>query len=642
MFSRPSLFLGLCFVLLLASSSVSGQVTEQVTTGGALGYHEFGRDLSRPLALNDTTVVLASPSSFAYPDRSTAGLRVYRRILGTRENYFVPIPGYASAVEGIWAKPYRLDDKALVLPGTGPDGVRGSSDDTLILVRRLDTPAVATVYTYAIGQPGVRQGDDLVVMAPRTVAWIDAHRDGPSASGSQLLTIVHDLGGPGEYTQVIDLSLQGVGGTDGYFEPMGPGRFGMIFLGLDQVWGTADDAVGMMELDASGMNVVLHVVQLREPLRVPQGSRWPRWIGGKDLLVYGDTEPSTSLDDVEIIIRNLGGATSVRATLLTTAPGFQGQEASIDVALDAQGTAILAAAGPDGVTGTFDDQIIVRSAIGQDVLTPLAALAPASGAPLSAAVSVECGATIYKMFGRLGYGVNDKGIVVVSAPDPVTGARSVAILSTFENVNKIVPMAADSAMLFADNGQAFYVTDMDTPGPTLAAVTGGLWDGQSEPIALNSAIVATTSMGNPTPSFSVSDSLTMFKVPAIWNFGQATSNDQGYALKIGSPTKRLSFANPYFGINLSGAPANELCALFISFHRDNIFVASDGSLFLLSAEDIIYSFFWSTLGDGTTLAVLPTPSDPFWFGHGAHYQWFVMNPLSARGWELSDGLTLTM
>ncbi len=632
----------LCLLLFLSCGLLQAQVTQRISSGGALGYHEYQALHSVPLALNDTTVVVPRPSAFSYPDRQSAGFLVYKRVFGFQETHFVSVPGYLSAASTQWHKPYRLDDETMVFPGTGPDGQLGTADDTLIMVGNLNTPSQATIYSYAIGQAGIRPGQDLAVLGPRTVAWVNGFRDGPSISGDQLLTVVHHLGGAGEYKQTIDFGVLGAGGTDGHFEPMEPGAFGMALAGQDLYWGTPDDAVGMLELDQTGNNAVLHVIVPREPMRIPIGSQWPKWVGGRDLLIYGDGPENIDTDDVEITLRAIGTPAFNTVIKPVASPvQFQGQEAAVAVEVDANGFPYRALVGPDGQSGTFDDEIAIRTAVGVEIHAAGAALAPQPGAAFPKGVALSSGVVVFKMYGRANFGSSDKGILILSPPNQNGTPRTSIIMSTFEDVAKVVPMSSNTIILFTNSGQGYHVARLDTPFPSLAALIGEQWDGISEPIVMGSSLAITLSKGVVNPDFSVSDDIVFYKVSSVWTFGESTPNEQGYDLKIGATTERLNFTMPYFGITFDGAPPNELCALFISLHRESVLVEWD-ALFLLSAEDFIFTSFWATDNVGSAVMVLPTPTDTAWLGRGAHYQWFVMNPLATRGWELSNGLTITM
>ncbi|MFT7620311.1 MAG: hypothetical protein ACI97A_003968 [Planctomycetota bacterium] len=637
--NRHSIFF--CLLVTLLCLTLAGQVSEQLPTGGALGYHEYMGELSRPLALSDTIMVVARPSAYSYKDRNSSGLVVYTDLMGSRTSTFIPLPGVFQSYDRIWAAPYRLDDETLIMPAYGPDGVFGTTDDELVMVGNLKTPGLATVFLMPLGKGGIKPGQEMTILGSRTVAFINAFRDSISVSGDQQLTIVHDIGGQAQRLQVIDLTLTSAGGTDGHMVPMGPGRMGMVFCGSDFIWGTTDDVVGIVRLESVGNNALLELAQLNQSLRLPVSGKFPVWLGGDQLMVFGGGTEQGPLDDVELRISGFGGRPSVGIISLHNASRFLGQLPASDSVIDTSGAAMRIVSGPDALNGTFDDQILVRSRDTFEVMPLNAKLAPEIGDPFCDAVPMACGVTVVPMFGRQGYGAADTGVFVISKLDPNGAPRSSSFIPVNEKVVKVVPMTATSAMLFTKSGVACYVDSLDTLFPGVSYLSGNTWDMASEPQVINPGMVVTTSAGTPDGTFAVSDAVVLYKVSAAWNYGSSTPNSQNFELNARCSRRAINVAFPTFDITLDSAPTNQVCALFLSLHRDVLMVAP-GALFLLSPETLIYSTYATTNSSGTSSVTLPTPNNGLWFGFAAQYQWFVASPTSARGFELSKGLTVSM
>ncbi|MCB9833391.1 MAG: hypothetical protein H6807_13055 [Planctomycetes bacterium] len=631
---RPLLLL---IAFALFAPSLSAQVVQDYPGGGDLGYHDSGQPFTEPLVLDDTTVILALQGKHDWADRPAAGLQVLRNLHGLVQVDFVPVPGHLWDFEGIWHKPRRLDATSLIMAGAGADGRYGSFDDELIRVSGLDDPVRAEAKRVTLRVDGPTRDTELHVDGPRRVFYMLGQQDGDSASGPQIIVVADRIGEAGENVQVLEIrTLLGSGGAP-YFVNIGTGWI-FPLTGVDENFGTADDAFGYLRFDALG-NAILSSIAFGLPVHVATSGMWPG-ANGHDGFIFASPGPDQQIGDDDEILR-VSSVSQVPTLRHMTCGGgryFVGATGNPPVAVDPAGRLFLPQPGLDQTWGGDDDEIHVLTDAGTVVLPALAALRPTGGDALAPVALSDC-VTLMAQYGSSPFAFADLGVIVIRF-DPQSQTFSATSVPVFEDLRHIVPLDDDTAMLFTALGNSYVLRGLASGQILLLPVGQNVWDGQTTPRRISPSAVATFVYDPADANGVVADLFRMHKVPAWFSYGEATANAAGYDLEVGIGTVQPRIGGQAYQVTLGDAPPSEPAALIVALARDDLLVAPDCHL-LVEPESVLWIFNWGTFADGSSAISLMPPSDPLLQGIAGHFQWLVWDQSSPRGFQLSRGLTVS-
>ena len=635
----------LAAVLALTATGITlpAQVGFEVNVNAALGFG-IAPESFRIVPLSEHTAIVLSPCIHTSNRTPTASLQIIHQVDGARSLEVVALPLSGFPVDTLWPTPYRIDGDSAALPGTGADGVFGTADDVIHHFTGLSVEGGAVLTTHAITASGVARGFDLMPLGPGAVAWIDA---GPDGHVNTLDDVVRALVGMNANPLLIDWAAP-AGGIGRTFLRRGDGRHVVKLSGADGLFGSVDDAFGVIDYDESTGSLAVDVVSPGAPFFMPfLGGDWPQAYGDEGFMYpsWGANAHFGDLDDDLVFVTpdGQGGhrVAFVRvndAKLWTTLVG-PGKAVVLD-----DGTVVIGSPLGYLAPGSIDEHFVYLpgplSSRPSVATVDLGTALTRNGHPQAVdVVRLDCGTLLAKSYGAAGLpsDPSDHGFVYVQDLGQGPIATHVA---TFASVLHIVPMVHDAALVFLADGLVLNVGNLDGPNVTIHPISNISYEPMSTPSRVSPAIAMSARPGANAGVFA-DDVLQFWKVPAAFTYGRGTDADSGVEVKIGGPDYPPSVDGQYYGITIADAPPSAPLYLGFSFKRDSIFVAPDAEV-LLSLEEFAGIFFWYSNSAGQAVLPIQMPSEPALIGQVViHCQWIAYDAGSVRRYQLSPGLTLS-